>query len=95
MGDKLKLLILSFCNILVLPDEIGGLKNLKTLHLMSNELTNDTLPSADTWRQLPSLRELNLSKNVLVSLEFALDVPQLAALDVSYNEITAIPEQID
>ena len=91
----MKLLILAYCNILVVPDEIGALKNLKTLHLASNELTDDTLPSSDTWRQLTNLRELNLSKNNLVSLDFTLDLPQLASLDASYNEITKIPENID
>ena len=36
-GEKMKLLILA------VPDEFSAVKNLKTLNLTSNELTDDTL----------------------------------------------------
>ena len=82
---------LSDRNISQLPDEIGGLANLKGLDLDNNQLT--ALP--ESIAHLANLQTLNLNNNQLTALpESIAHLANLQWLDLVNNQLTALPESI-
>ena len=74
-----------------LPEALGQLTQLQTLHLSGNQLT--ALPEA--LGQLPQLQTLHLSGNQLTALPEALgQLPQLQTLHLSGNQLTALLEAL-
>jgi len=79
---------LSRCDLEVLPDAIGELKNLNELELGSNHLT--TLP--DSIGELRQLTYLNLSYNNLVDLPDSMsNLRNLEVFAASLNYLTSFP----
>ena len=99
LGEVDKILDLSNCSIVSLPDSFGQLAALKGLSLDNNQLT--ALP--DSFGQLAALEWLYLDNNQLtalpdsfsqlVALEWlSLDNNQLAALPESFSQLAALKE---
>ena len=78
---------LSFNAISELPDEIGDLKNLEKLLITNNRLA-PSVPIA--FRNLISLRELDIKYNAITSIETLSDLPKLEILYADHNAISAV-----
>lgn len=77
---------LSFNNIATLPKEIGNLKNLEKLLITNNSLGTD-LP--ETFREMSSLRELDVKYNNITSIDTIAELPKLEMLYAAHNQISA------
>lgn len=77
---------LSFNAIANLPNEIGNLKNLEKLLITNNRLTSNV---PDAFRQLISLRELDIKYNYMTSIDIISDLPKLEVLYAAHNNISA------
>ncbi|POR36681.1 Adenylate cyclase [Tolypocladium paradoxum] len=77
---------LSFNAIASLPDEIGSLKNLEKLLITNNRLT-DEVPEG--FRQLISLRELDIKYNSITSIDIISELPKLEILYAAHNHISS------
>ncbi|WVF67290.1 hypothetical protein IAT40_002041 [Kwoniella sp. CBS 6097] len=80
----------SFNNITQLPSEMSDLKSLERLALFSNEL-NSFPPSFST---LKNLRILDVRRNKITDLTAVYALPNLATLQVDYNNIVTLDAQI-
>ncbi|KAL3306267.1 adenylate cyclase [Colletotrichum asianum] len=76
---------LSFNTISSLPNEIGKLRNLEKFVITNNRLSN-SLP--DSFRQLPSLRELDIKYNAITSIDVIAALPKLEILSADHNNIS-------
>ncbi|MEJ1464879.1 MAG: COR domain-containing protein [Candidatus Sedimenticola sp. (ex Thyasira tokunagai)] len=75
-----------------LPEFLGQLKQLQTLHLTNNKITE--LP--ESLGQLKQLRRLILSNNELTNLPESLgQLEHLEILDIANNKLTELPESLD
>ncbi|NXP18907.1 LRCH3 protein, partial [Scytalopus superciliaris] len=83
----LKVLIASNNKLVVIPEEIGQLRQLTELDVSCNEI--QTIPPQ--IGNLESLRDLNVRRNNLVRLPEELAELPLIRLDFSCNKITTIP----
>ncbi|NXG26387.1 LRCH3 protein, partial [Grallaria varia] len=83
----LKVLIASNNKLVVIPEEIGQLRQLTELDVSCNEI--QTIPPQ--IGSLESLRDLNVRRNNLVRLPEELAELPLIRLDFSCNKITTIP----
>ncbi len=82
---------LSGLGLTTLPDALGELTSLQSLHLSNNQLT--ALP--DALGQLSSLQSLYLSHNQLTALPNALaKLASLRYLDIGGNQLTAMPDSL-
>lgn len=77
---------LSFNTIASLPDEIGNLKNLEKLLITNNRLA-DEVPEG--FRQLLSLRELDIKYNSITSIDIISELPKLEILTAAHNHISS------
>ncbi|KND90187.1 Adenylate cyclase [Tolypocladium ophioglossoides CBS 100239] len=77
---------LSFNAIASLPDEIGSLKNLEKLLITNNRLA-DEVPEG--FRQLISLRELDIKYNFITSIDIISELPKLEILYAAHNYISS------
>lgn len=76
---------LTFCNLSDIPDEIGTLTRLKSIHAMRNRFTS--FPVALT--SVTSLTELSLARNDIQSLPHTLSrLSGLIQLSLSVNQLT-------
>ena len=71
----------------------ANLKKLRIFHAVDCKLTSDKLPQS--FFTLPSLIELNLSKNQLSSIEGVEILKTLMRLDLSENQLLEIPSNIE
>ncbi|EFW99531.1 adenylate cyclase [Grosmannia clavigera kw1407] len=76
---------LSFNLIDSLPDEIGKLRNLEKFVITNNRLSG-SLPVG--FRQLESLRELDVKYNAITSIDVISDLPKLEILTADHNNIS-------
>ncbi|KAL4439527.1 hypothetical protein ABPG74_003929 [Tetrahymena malaccensis] len=90
---NLKTLVASQNMLKEIPDSIGNLVNLRVVQFSECGLTNDVI--SDKLFSLPNLVELNLSKNKLTSIHLIVNLPELQRLDISYNNIVELPEDIE
>lgn len=87
--SRATVLDLSDYQLAVLPESLGQLTQLQSLHLSDNQLT--VLP--DWLGQLSELRTLNLSNNQLAVLpEWLGHLSQLQMLNLASNRLTVLPE---
>ncbi|KAF1738839.1 Adenylate cyclase [Beauveria bassiana] len=77
---------LSFNSIGELPDEIGQLKNLEKLLITNNGLGSE-LP--ETFRDLISLRELDIKYNHVTNIDIISELPKLEILHAAHNQISS------
>ncbi|TWU78415.1 cysteinyl-tRNA synthetase [Metarhizium rileyi] len=77
---------LSFNAIASLPDELGNLKNLEKLLITNNRLA-DEVPEG--FRQLLSLRELNIKYNSITNIDIISELPKLEILTAAHNHISS------
>ena len=77
---------LSFNAIATLPDEIGNLKNLEKLLITNNRLANEV---PDGFRQLISLRELDIKYNSMTSIDIISELPKLEILQAAHNSVSS------
>ncbi|KAK8924732.1 Adenylate cyclase [Metarhizium anisopliae] len=77
---------LSFNAIASLPDELGNLKNLEKLLITNNRLA-DEVPEG--FRQLLSLRELDIKYNSITSIDIISELPKLEILTAAHNHISS------
>lgn len=89
---NITLLNVSFNQLKALPPEIGILRNLTVFNAQQNLITNAGLPTE--FFELDSLKDLNLSYNRLTSLDHFNSLTALTKLNVSGNEIAAVPDDI-
>ncbi len=89
--ENLHTLILSNNPVKMIPPEIASLKNLKSLHMASCELFDDSIPE-----QLSSLQleELILSNNGLTNFDKLTGLFSLKRLNLSSNEILSLPADV-
>ncbi|SPN96706.1 probable adenylate cyclase [Cephalotrichum gorgonifer] len=83
--DSLVDLDLSFNSISILPDNIGKLQNMERFVITNNRLS-DTLPC--TFKQLISLRELDIKYNAITSIDIMSELPKLEVLSVDHNSVS-------
>lgn len=69
------------------------MKKLRILHAVDCKLTSDKLPLS--FFTLPSLIELNLSKNQLSSIDGVESLKNLARLDLSENQLLELPSNVE
>lgn len=77
---------LSFNAIASLPDEIGNLKNLEKLLITNNRLVDEV---SEGFRQLLSLRELDIKYNSITSIDIISELPKLEILTAAHNHISS------
>ncbi|PNY29327.1 Adenylate cyclase, partial [Tolypocladium capitatum] len=77
---------LSFNAIASLPEEIGSLKNLEKLLITNNRLA-DEVP--ESFRELISLRELDIKYNSITSIDIISELPKLEILYAAHNHISS------
>ncbi|KAG5938880.1 hypothetical protein E4U59_003534 [Claviceps monticola] len=77
---------LSFNAIASLPDEIGNLKNLEKLLITNNRLVDEV---SEGFRQLLSLRELDIKYNSITSIDIISELPKLEILNAAHNHISS------
>ncbi|KAJ3491553.1 hypothetical protein NLG97_g5571 [Lecanicillium saksenae] len=77
---------LSFNSIGELPDEIGQLKNLEKLLITNNRL-GSAVP--ETFRDLISLRELDIKYNHITNIDVISELPKLEILYAAHNQISS------
>ena len=77
---------LSFNAIASLPDEIGSLKNLEKLLITNNRLAGEV---PEGFRQLISLRELDIKYNSMTSIDIISELPKLEVLYAAHNHISS------
>ncbi|UNI15108.1 Adenylate cyclase [Purpureocillium takamizusanense] len=77
---------LSFNAIATLPEEIGNLKNLEKLLITNNRLSED-VPHG--FRQLISLRELDIKYNSITSIDIISELPKLELLYAAHNRVSS------
>lgn len=77
---------LSFNSIGELPDEIGQLKNLEKLLITNNRLGSE-IPG--TFRDLISLRELDIKYNHITNIDVISELPKLEILYAAHNQISS------
>ena len=77
---------LSFNAIANLPDEIGNLKNLEKLLITNNRLVDEV---CEGFRQLLSLRELDIKYNSITSIDVVSELPKLETLTAAHNHISS------
>ncbi|OAA79587.1 adenylate cyclase [Akanthomyces lecanii RCEF 1005] len=77
---------LSFNSIGELPDEIGQLKNLEKLLITNNRLGSE-MP--ETFRDLISLRELDIKYNHITNIDVISELPKLEILYAAHNQISS------
>ncbi|KYK56020.1 adenylate cyclase, ACY [Drechmeria coniospora] len=77
---------LSFNAIESLPDEIGNLKNLEKLLITNNRLSGEL---SEGFRQLISLRELDVKFNSISSIDIIADLPKLELLQAAHNHVSS------
>ncbi|PHH89593.1 hypothetical protein CDD83_5706 [Cordyceps sp. RAO-2017] len=77
---------LSFNAIACLPDEIGSLKNLEKLLITNNKLAGEVPAS---FRQLSSLRELDIKYNSITSIDIISELPKLELLYAAHNNVSS------
>ncbi|XWW93100.1 hypothetical protein V2A60_001029 [Cordyceps javanica] len=77
---------LSFNSIGELPDEIGQLKNLEKLLITNNRLGSEV---PETFRDLISLRELDVKYNHITNIDVISELPKLEILYAAHNQISS------
>ncbi|OAQ91632.1 adenylate cyclase [Purpureocillium lilacinum] len=77
---------LSFNAIATLPEEIGNLKNLEKLLITNNRLSAE-VPHG--FRQLISLRELDIKYNSITSIDIISELPKLELLYAAHNHVSS------
>jgi adenylate cyclase len=77
---------LSFNSISSLPNEIGKLQNLEKLLITNNKLSAG-VPAA--FRELSSLRELDIKYNTISSIDVISELPKLEMLHAAHNQVSA------
>jgi len=77
---------LSFNAISNLPDDIGNLKNLEKLLITNNRLSHQV---PETFRDLISLRELDIKYNGITSIDIISELPKLEILYADHNGISS------
>ncbi|KAJ2979865.1 hypothetical protein NQ176_g2991 [Zarea fungicola] len=77
---------LSFNSIGELPDEIGQLKNLEKLLITNNRLGSEV---PETFRDLISLRELDIKYNHITNIDVISELPKLEILYAAHNQISS------
>jgi len=79
---RIEVLNLHLIEIANLPEEIGGLSELKVLHLVSNKLT-----SVSAIENLKKLKILVLQNNLITNIKVLSNLEHLEELILSYNPI--------
>ncbi|TFB03855.1 hypothetical protein CCMA1212_003608 [Trichoderma ghanense] len=77
---------LSFNSIAELPEEIGQLKSLEKLLITNNHLSGGV---PHTFRDLISLRELDIKYNYITNIDVISELPKLEILYAAHNHISA------
>lgn len=77
---------LSFNSIGELPDGIGQLKNLEKLLITNNRLGSEV---PQTFRDLISLRELDIKYNHITNIDVISELPKLEILHAAHNQISS------
>ncbi|CAG9315151.1 unnamed protein product [Blepharisma stoltei] len=90
--SHLRILVISNNEFVSIPKEINLLQDLEILNASHNKLKNDGIP--DELFDLSSLSYLNLAHNELTSLERFGRFLRLEKLNVAYNSIEEIPDEI-
>jgi Leucine-rich repeat (LRR) protein len=86
---KLQLLDLSYNNLKQVPEGLSELKQLKTLFLAGNQLTD---LQALSWGKLTGLENLDLARNTITRFPYGVQhLRQLKYLNLAANKITSIP----
>ncbi|KAK4236281.1 hypothetical protein C8A03DRAFT_35815 [Achaetomium macrosporum] len=76
---------LSFNLISDLPDSIGKLRNLEKFVITNNRLTG---PFPDSFRNLSSLRELDIKYNAIANIDVIAQLPKLEILTADHNSVS-------
>lgn len=89
--SELRVLLLDYDSISLIPQEIGNLKKLRHLQLSNNLI--EILP--DTISYLTELYYLDLSNNKIKNIQFDIgNLSHLRYLDLSNNQLENLPEEI-
>ncbi|KAJ4224047.1 hypothetical protein NW759_005715 [Fusarium solani] len=83
---------LSFNGIATIPPEISGLQNLEKLLITNNRLTH-AVPAS--FRQLISLRELDIKYNGITSIDIISELPKLEILSADHNCVSSFVGQFE
>lgn len=78
---------LSFNLISTLPDDIGKLRNLEKFLITNNRLSG-TFP--DSFKNLSSLRELDIKYNTIANIDVIAQLPKLEILTADHNSISQV-----
>lgn len=76
---------LSFNSISVLRDDVGALRSVERFVITNNRLSG-VLP--DAFKELVSLRELDIKYNAITSIDIISELPKLEVLSVDHNSVS-------
>ena len=89
---NLKVLKLSRNGLKSLPEKLGWLHQLQELDISRNRIQK---VERDFFTGMMSLKALDCSRNVLENVDFLLELAGLVRLDLSFNALSVLPDEIN